>query len=124
MNLSKRAYIIIIGAVALIALYFIFDPMEARWMPKCPVKWTTGLSCPGCGSQRFLHAILHGDLAGAAASNALLFAGFPFLFLLLLAGSNPKRFPRLFRMLNSPVCVISACVIIVAWTIVRNILNI
>lgn len=46
------------------ALYFIFDPAVTRWAPKCMFRVLTGYDCPGCGSQRALHALLHADMAG------------------------------------------------------------
>jgi hypothetical protein len=34
-------------------------------MPKCPFKMITGFSCPGCGIQRALYAIMHGNIKEA-----------------------------------------------------------
>ena len=57
-------------ALGLAALYFALDP--ARYpFPRCPLLLLTGRYCPGCGSQRALHALLHGQLARAAGLNLL-----------------------------------------------------
>ena len=39
--------------------------------PRCPFLLLTGLYCPGCGSQRAVHALLHGQVARAAGLNLL-----------------------------------------------------
>lgn len=39
----------------------------------------TGFECPGCGSQRAIHHLLHFDLRGAAAENILLVIAIPYL---------------------------------------------
>lgn len=53
-----------------------FDPNGAAspFMP-CILRSLTGWYCPGCGTTRALHALVHGDLAGVFAMNPLL----PFL---------------------------------------------
>lgn len=56
------------------------DPNAAgNPLPPCPLHALTGLFCPGCGSTRALHALLHGDLARAASMNLLLVASLPLL---------------------------------------------
>ncbi len=62
------------AAVALIglALLFAFDPAASRLFPRCPLFATTGLHCPGCGTSRALHQILHGNLAAAFRLNPLM----------------------------------------------------
>ncbi len=37
----------------------------------CPFKMITGIPCPGCGGQRALFAILHGNIAEAVYINPL-----------------------------------------------------
>jgi len=60
----------LLAGLALVALYFRLDP--ARYpFPRCPVNWLTGLHCPGCGTQRALHALLHGNVAQAVGFNLL-----------------------------------------------------
>lgn len=59
-------------AVAL-ALLFFFDPARSPFYPKCMFHALTGLQCPGCGSLRALHALLHGQVRRAFAFNPLLF---------------------------------------------------
>ena len=46
------------------------DPSEASF-PVCPFYATTDLYCPGCGTLRCLHALLHADLRSAIGYNAL-----------------------------------------------------
>ena len=56
------AGLIVLG---IIAVYLIFDPTQSDLFPKCPFMMLTGLKCPGCGSQRVIHALLNGDVAAA-----------------------------------------------------------
>jgi Protein of unknown function (DUF2752) len=59
-----------IGGLAIaIGLHFI-DPAQVHG-PVCPFHAISGLYCPGCGTLRCLHALLHGDLRSAAGFNVL-----------------------------------------------------
>jgi hypothetical protein len=51
-------------------------------LPPCPVFALTGLFCPGCGSTRAMHALLHGDLPRAFAMNPLMVVAIPLLALM------------------------------------------
>ena len=77
------------GAVMLIAVaggtvLFFFNPSQYGFYPRCWLHSMTGLECPGCGTQRALYHLLHGNLAMALRYNALLVAGLPlFVFALV-----------------------------------------
>ena len=60
----------LLAGLALAVLYFRLDPAQHPF-PSCPVHWLTGLHCPGCGTQRALHALLHGRFAQAVGFNLL-----------------------------------------------------
>ena len=50
-----------------------FDPNVAgSGFASCLFHDLTGWYCPGCGTTRALHALVHGDLAGVVAMNPLL----------------------------------------------------
>lgn len=68
---------VVLGAATYI--YYAYDPAAHSWFPQCPFKALTGLDCPGCGSQRAVHAILHGDFRKAFHHNALLMPFIPYL---------------------------------------------
>ena len=69
-----------IGIVAVaLALLRLFDPASSGIFPPCPVHYLTGWYCPGCGSLRAIHALLHGDLHRAWAMNPLTIALLPFI---------------------------------------------
>ena len=85
-----------LGAFFLVLVVLVFvDPRTARLAPVCPLNATTGLHCPGCGTGRALHALVHGDLARAVRLNVLTVAAIPvFLALALQAAIQPeKRLP-------------------------------
>lgn len=116
--------ILIAGLTVVLAIvYFIFDPAEYEWMPKCMVHTLTGLDCPGCGSQRAVHAILHGDIAGAFRANALLLLMVPYVALIFFAELFRGRFSRLFRALYSRAAVIGVLAAVVMWGIFRNLVE-
>lgn len=62
----RTLWIVVSVAMALGVVYFFFDPAGSRLFPRCPFLSLTGLRCPGCGSQRALHSLLHGEIARAA----------------------------------------------------------
>jgi len=70
-----------ICAVALLGLglLFIFNPATTGWIPPCPFHALTGLECPGCGSLRALHSLLHLNSMQALAYNPLTCVCLPFI---------------------------------------------
>lgn len=74
------------GGFAAALVLFFFDPARAPIYPVCPFHELTGLACPGCGSLRALHALLHGHWVVALHFNLLfvislpLFAWFAFRY--------------------------------------------
>src|SRR6202046_5995717 len=70
------------GALALVAgaiTLRMFDPATTVFFPPCPLRYLTGWYCPGCGSLRALHQLLHGNLGQAWALNPLTVLLLPFL---------------------------------------------
>jgi|SRR6516164_1627079 hypothetical protein len=61
------------------AVLFWFDPARNDFYPTCLFHKTTGLLCPGCGSLRAVHQLLHGNLSSAFHFNALLVISLPLL---------------------------------------------
>ena len=66
------------GAALVLVLLAAFDPAQHAFFPKCAFYWATGLFCPGCGSQRAIHALLHGHVGAALGQNALVVLVLPY----------------------------------------------
>ncbi len=57
----------------------IYNPATSTLFPPCPFHYLTGWYCPGCGSLRAIHQLLHGNVRAAWAMNPLSLLLFPFL---------------------------------------------
>ncbi len=53
-------------------LLFLVDPSRSRFLPVCPTYLLTGVFCPGCGTTRMLHSLLHLRLVEALDHNVLM----------------------------------------------------
>ncbi len=84
----------------------------------------TGLSCPGCGSQRAVHAMMEGDFKAAFGFNALFMLEIPLLGLLGISRLLGNRTPRLQRLLSARFFILFILTTIIIWTIVRNIFDV
>jgi hypothetical protein len=87
-------WLVAAGALAAGALLFTFDPATAGFFPPCPFRWATGLLCPGCGTLRAIHQILHGHFAAALALNPMLVLTLPLLAASLFAAAIPRLADR------------------------------
>lgn len=111
-------------ALAVVTLYFLFDPMESGWMPQCVFHKVTGWQCMGCGSQRMVHAMLHGDFVGAFKANAFVFCSLPVIAGLMYVEMKRTRYPKLYKSVHSVAMIIIVSAMLGAWLIFRNIMGI
>ena len=120
---DRRAIVVVVVAAVAIALllFYALVDVDSGLMPRCPIKALTGFECPGCGSQRMIHALLHGDFAGAWRQNPFLIVMIPVMLAALVAELWRKRFPRLNRVILSPASIAVIIAATAIWTICRNI---
>jgi hypothetical protein len=59
------------------AILYFFNPAQSGFYPTCLFYKTTGLLCPGCGTLRATHQLLHGHIEAAFRFNALLVSSLP-----------------------------------------------
>ncbi len=122
----RRTLIIILAIAALLVfgiIYYALDPSQSSMFPRCTFLSLTGYKCPGCGSQRAIHALLHGDVVGAFKYNALLLISIPWIALCLYAETQRIRNPRLYTRINAPQLMWLFLITVLLWWLLRNIFN-
>ena len=60
--------------VSILLVYYYYDPSYYAFYPICPIYKLSGYQCGTCGTQRAVHALLHGDIKAAIGYN-LFFVG-------------------------------------------------
>lgn len=113
--------VLIAGAAV---LYFVYDPGEMPFFPRCPFLAVTGWQCPGCGSQRAVHSLLHGEIGAAWAVNPLLVACIPYLLLGFTADIFSRRYTWaawVRKNLYGATAAWIVLAVVVLYTIARNI---
>ncbi len=127
--MSKRApfiQIILVGvAVTLLSLLYFFYPATAHsFHPVCPFHALTGWYCPGCGSQRSVSALLHGDVLMALKKNSLLVISLPFIIYSAIvfiwnAFNDTNKMEQ--RVFYSPSFIKIVLLIVIVFAVMRNI---
>jgi len=125
MKQKQITLIIIVSTVALAMalLYFFIYPMHGKYFPKCLFYSFTGLYCPGCGSQRAMVALLHGDILTALHDNLFAVIALPFLaysFILSCLNTIGKEHFNV-KIFYSPFFVKAVLILVIVFGIVRNI---
>uniref|UniRef100_UPI0032172630 DUF2752 domain-containing protein n=1 Tax=uncultured Draconibacterium sp. TaxID=1573823 RepID=UPI0032172630 len=112
---------LLLGIIGVAVLFYVLDPNKQAIFPRCLFYSVTGAYCPGCGSQRALHSLLHFDIAGVISYNFLFL---PAGLLILYHYTHPflsrifnRKFPNLFYMKNTPWVILA--IVILFW-ITRN----
>ena len=119
----RRSTVVVVWLllIAGAAYLFMFEPGRTGFFPLCPFRLLTGLPCPGCGSTRALHQLLHGHFATAFMLNPLLLIAIPFLIwaflrysLIVMRGGVPRK-----NALSAPYIYVIFFVVVGFW-IFRN----
>lgn len=123
--MNKLTALKAIGAVLLLisglAILYFFRPGNSLIYPPCPFHLITGLYCPGCGSLRAIHALLHGRFLQALDLNPLMVISIPFLgYGFISQALYTIRGRGLPQLIKHPLWVWSILVLIVVYTILRN----
>lgn len=103
-------------------VYYRFNPETARFFPPCPFTYITGLLCPGCGTQRAAHYLLHLQIGKAFSLNPLFVLALPYVAVGIYfeyMGGN-RKFPQMRRLLFGQKAMMIALVIIILYWIGRN----
>ena len=102
-------------------LYGRFDPERFTWFPKCLFLTLTGWKCPGCGSQRAIHQLLHGHFVAAFQYNAFFICAIPVILFYLSAEWLKYRFPRYYLLSRNPILAWILVVLTILWWVLRNV---
>lgn len=111
--------------VAAVIIYYLFSPENTNYFPECPFHYLTGLDCPGCGSQRALHYLLHFDIKEAFLRNPLLVISIPYLIVGVYFEymGGRYKFPRIRKFLFGKNATIVILIIVIAYWIGRNVVK-
>ena len=95
---------------------YTYPPAEHTFYPRCVFKSLTGYECPGCGSTRAAHALLHGRVGEAFRHNPFIFA-----FAAVVACALPSLVRgRQPDFMTRPWFGWTSVVVIVGWWVGRN----
>jgi hypothetical protein len=123
--LSDRAtkWLVMICAIAFVSVLVVLDPNSTYWFVKCPFKAVFGLQCPGCGSQRAVFALLHGNWKAAFALNPIFVLAIPYIGLGFLSDLTKENTfgiwirKHLFGAIALRICM----VVVLVFTVLRNV---
>jgi hypothetical protein len=109
--------LLMVGAV----FYFSINPATSKYLPRCVFLVITGYKCPGCGSQRAIHSLLHGNLIDALRYNAFFLAALP-LIALYLINDYTKLIPKkVGEVITHHYTIAAIGIIVVLWWVLRNV---
>jgi hypothetical protein len=118
----KLKYIGLLSVGLILAILYFFINPSSSFLPKCPLYTTTGIYCPGCGSQRAFHDLLHLDFKGVLNQNILFLLGVLLLiYYLVVTISNHFFNKNIKNFLQHKKTQIIILVLIIIFWILRNI---
>ena len=127
----KRKYRVLTGIILILViltgiyLYAHFDPSSYAFFPKCPVYTLTGYKCPGCGSQRAFYNLFQGNFMTAFTYNPLMLVLVPYIlfgiYIEYIASLSNETIIRLRNIFYSKWAVLILALIIITYTIIRNV---
>ena len=108
--------------ITLAIIYYFINPSDVDFLPKCPLYVTTGIYCPGCGSQRATHQLLNFNILGVIQQNVLfLFAIILIGYHSIVVGLNHFLNKKIYNYIYHPKLPIAILLFIFVFWIVRNI---
>jgi len=108
--------------IAMVFLYYFINPSDVDFLPKCILYTTTGIYCPGCGSQRATHHLLNFNILGLLQQNIFYFIVLLMMgYHLVITSINLFLKKHLYNYIYHPKTPIIFLIFLILFWIVRNI---
>ena len=128
MTKNKFSILKVFFAFAILALVFVYfytnNPTsgDAKFI-RCPSNFLLGINCPGCGTQRALHHLLHFEIVDALRYNAFFVLAIPVIMLYFLNWIRNELFNqnKQIKFLQNKKVLIALLIILIVFGIFRNI---
>ena len=118
---QKNLWILGLLLLAVALYYFFLNPyQQTDFFMSCPFYKITGYQCPGCGSQRAFHDILHFHFLEAFKQNALFVLGIPYVLLIFYANFNKEKHQKLRQVLLGNKTLLILLIVAILFGVLRN----
>ncbi len=120
---SVKIWILVVLLIVVAVFYFSINPATSKYMPRCVFLVVTGFKCPGCGSQRAIHSLLHGNFIDALRYNAFFVAALPVIALYFLNDYTKLLPSKVDEVITHHYTIAVLGVIVVLWWVLRNVFD-
>ena len=118
---QKNLWILGLLLLAVALYYFFLNPyQQTDFFMSCPFYKITGYQCPGCGSQRAFHELLHFHFFEAFKQNALFVLGIPYVLLIFYANFNKEKHQKLRQVLVGNKTLLILLIVAILFGVLRN----
>lgn len=113
--------IFVVLLIVVAVFYFSINPATSKYLPRCVFLVITGYKCPGCGSQRVIHSLLHGNFIDALRYNAFFVAAIPVIALYVINDYTRLIPKKVGEVITHHYAIAALGAIVILWWVLRNV---
>ena len=116
-----KNWIFVVIILVVVGYYFLLNPYEQEYFfISCPFYQISGYQCPGCGSQRAFHELLHLRIFEAIKQNVLFVLAIPYVLLIYYTSFHQEKYRKLRQMLMGNKTLLILLVVAILFGVLRN----
>ena len=116
-----KNWIFVVIILVVVGYYFLLNPYEQDYFfISCPFYQISGYQCPGCGSQRAFHELLHLRIFEAIKQNVLFVLAIPYVLVIFYTSFHQEKYRKLRQMLMGNKTLLILLVVAILFGIFRN----
>ena len=116
-----KNWIFVVIILVVVGYYFLLNPYEQEYFfISCPFYQISGYQCPGCGSQRAFHELLHLRIFEAIKQNVLFVLAIPYVLLIFYTSFHQEKYQKLRQILMGNKTLLILLVVAILFGIFRN----
>ena len=116
-----KNWIFVVIILVIVGYYFLLNPYEQDYFfISCPFYQISGYQCPGCGSQRAFHELLHLRIFEAIKQNVLFVLAIPYVLLIFYTSFHQEKYQKLRQILMGNKTLLILLVVAILFGVLRN----
>ena len=116
-----KNWIFVVIILVVVGYYFLLNPYEQKYFfISCPFYKIFGYQCPGCGSQRAFHELLHLRIFEAIKQNVLFVLAIPYVLLIFYTSFHQEKYRKLRQILMGNKSLLILLIVAILFGVLRN----